>query len=321
MSLEINKSDCDENFAAQKRSKQRQPKSRDKWSLLWFIPGTVLNGREETSGGKKGKRFGFDRFTQLSCKDCHVSFHSKETLVIHKSEIHGSKSSTAPVFPSSYQRPRSSPSSRLSRSFTAPTRRSSRRMNSSINYNDDNDDIEILDTDIGSYSPANSNKRRSSRKHNTSLNFEVLNLDDDDEDDVSEIVPIEPEISMVVDGDKEEEDDDITELVTVEPEIPKNVSKHVKITRLADKENDEVLLNESDDDDEICEIDIEDGNKRKRLPGKSSSNKKAKEDDLDELVEVKSSSGKTMKVKRSMLEKVMSSSSSPLHNRRRTMGA
>ena len=59
---------------------------------------TILNGREETSDGKKRKRFGFDRFTQLSCKRCKISFHSKETLVIHKDDIHGSKSSTDPVF-------------------------------------------------------------------------------------------------------------------------------------------------------------------------------------------------------------------------------
>ena len=317
MSLELINCEADENFPVQKRSKQRHPKSRDKWSLLWFIPGTVLNGREESSGGKKGKRFGFDRFTALSCKECHVSFHSKETLVIHKSEVHGSQSSTAPVFPSSQQRARSSPSSRLTRSFTAPSRRSSRRLNTSINYCDDNDDIEILDTDIGSYSPAN--KTKSTRRQNTSLNFEVLNLDDDD---VSEIVPLEPEISMVVDDDKEEEqDDDITEIATIEPENPPTVGEHVKITRVTNKENDEILLNESDDDedDEICELDTEDGNKRKRtIIQNISVNKKAKED--DELVEVKSSSGKTMMVKRSMLEKVISNSSSPLHNRRRKMG-
>ena len=42
----------DEDFPAIKKKKSRNPKPRDKWSLLWQIPSKVLNLREEVSDNK-----------------------------------------------------------------------------------------------------------------------------------------------------------------------------------------------------------------------------------------------------------------------------
>ena len=66
----------DEDHLAIKKKKARTLKPRDKWSLLRFIPSQALNSREEGSTGvKKGKRLGFDRFNQLSFKVCRKAFH------------------------------------------------------------------------------------------------------------------------------------------------------------------------------------------------------------------------------------------------------
>merc|ERR1712129_228380 len=78
----------DEDFPAMKKKKSRNPKPRDKWSLLWFIPSNVLNLREEGCNEKgqivkKGKRHGFDRFNELSCKVCRKAFHKYQSLAFH----------------------------------------------------------------------------------------------------------------------------------------------------------------------------------------------------------------------------------------------
>ena len=87
-------------------------------------------------------------------------------------------------------------------------------------------------------------------------------------------------IECIAFGDSEEDDEE-----TIKSKIPSNVGKYVKITLWTDQENEEDLLSGSDDN-EIFDVDIEDGNKRKISSRNSSSKKKAKDDDYDELVEV-----------------------------------
>ena len=75
-------STADEDFPAIKKKKSRNPKPRDKWSLLWFIPSQTLNKREDITDSRgavarRGKRIDFDSFNSRSCKLCHISFHKK----------------------------------------------------------------------------------------------------------------------------------------------------------------------------------------------------------------------------------------------------
>ena len=281
----------DEDPAKMMRSKPRHPKCREKWSLLWFIPSTVLNDRVVTSGGKKGKRFGFDRFNELSCKVCHKSFHSSKILAVHKSEAHGGNAN----FNSTPRRSFSSYSS-SSRS-TGAVRRSNRRLNNSVNYCDDDDEIEVLDP----LASVQSNPR--SRVNKSSSDIEVLDIDDDD-DDIREV-------------------NTSVEITPVTDEIPTSfTSGHVKITRVTEKRDEEILLESDEEGEEHGELIV---TKRKHSYDNSPSQKRPKvvdldDEDEDEMVEVKSSSGKSMLVKRSMLNTVMAGSS-PQQSRARKVGA
>ena len=272
----------DEDVVGEKKSRQRQPKSREKWSLLWFIPPSVLNDREISYDGKKGKRHGFDRFNSLSCKVCHASFHNSEVLSMHKAEAHQASDVPSRYLPSPSIRSRSSLSS-----FSGPVRRSSRRSyNNSINYCDD-DDIEILDGASHSYSTPT----RASR--NKTSEIEEVCIDDDDS----------------------------IEEVAVEPDIPIFGSSSVQITHVTNKEDEEVLLMDDtpeDDDD----IEVLESNKRKHSPRVLQENKKSKtsdplEVDADDVIEIQSSSGKSMFVKKSLLNRV---GLSPPPSRHRSLG-
>ena len=243
-----------EDEACQKRIKSRNPKPREKWSRLWQIPSTVLNSK--TSSG--GKRMGFERFNELSCKKCDLTYHSKTALDIHRHDIHGSSSSFPSPSPSS--KPRSSPKQRVVHS--EPLRRSSRRHNQSINYNED--DIQIIKNDL---------KKKELLNTSISSEIEVLSIDDED-DDIQELDVTVNNSSMV------DEDDDIQEL---------------------DGRNENLVS--VDDDVEVLEI--EHIGKRKPSSDSCSVSKRQKQDTNEDLIEVKSSSGKSLMVKRSMLNKVM----------------
>merc|ERR1712098_89062 len=242
---------------SQKRLKSRNPKPREKWSRLWQIPATVLNSK--TSSG--GKRMGFERFNELSCKKCDFSYHSITALNIHQQDIHGNATASSHS-PSSKQRQSPSPKPRVSQNV--PLRRSSRRLNQSINYNED--DIQEIKVD-----------KRPQSKLNTSLSsdIEVLSIEDDDE--IQELSG-SSDNSVIVD---ETDDDDIQEI----------------------SRNEEMSI---DEDDEIHEI--EQVGKRKHPTNPDSASKRQKQLSNEDLIEVKSSSGKRMMVKRSMLNKVMKSS-------------
>ena len=280
----------DEDVMGAKKSKPRQPKSREKWSLLWFIPPTVLNDREVSSDGKKGKRHGFDRFNYLSCKVCHTTFHNSKVLSIHKAEAHQGSTVPPRISPSPSSRPRSSMSS-----FSGSVRRSSRRSHN-INYCDD-DDIEILD------GPSYSHSTRTSR--NKTSEVEEVCIDDDDDDSIEEVAV-----------------DDSIEEVSVEPELPIMLdTPSIAIARLTDQE-DEILLMDDTPEDEEDDIEVleTETNKRKQPSHMLQTNKKTKTADpleMDDVVEIQSSSGKSMFVKKSLLNKV---GLSPPSSRFRSLG-
>ena len=137
----------DEDHLAIKKKKARTPKPRDKWSLLWFIPSQVLNSREEESTGrgqvvKKGKRLGFDRFNQLSCKICRKVFHKFQNLAFHNDDEHGGQ--TNPAYLSARPRVQQQPAA-VQRKYSEPVRKSSRVSSKPVSYDDD---IEILEIDV-----------------------------------------------------------------------------------------------------------------------------------------------------------------------------
>ena len=166
--LSLNK---DEDYPAMKKKKSRNPKPRDKWSLLWFIPSNVLNMREETTDGKgqtvkKGKRHGFDTYNQLGCKVCRKAFHKYQSLAFHtREENHGSlnpagsrsNASWNNVTSRSVQTPAASKrnSLELMRSYSEPSRKSSRLSIKDISYDDEIEILEVDDTPYKSKKPDN----------------------------------------------------------------------------------------------------------------------------------------------------------------------
>ena len=316
----------DEDIIAEKRPKLRHPKSREKWSSLWFIPPSVLNDREVSFNGKKGKRHGFDRYNYLSCKDCRESFRSSESLSMHRMEVHQGTNDTPRYTPSPSFKPRSSQSF-----ISGSLRRSSRRRshNSRKIYYGDDDDIEILDGPSNSHLP----RARSSKKR-TSVIEEVC-IDDDDsitelsieelytsDDSIQEVtMPMEEgwtnddSIQEVTIEEGCANDDSSVEEVSIEPDITPilDTLKTVQITPLTIQEGEEVLLMDDtpeDDDDISIEVVLEtESNKRKQSPSGllTRKNKKSKDDVPvdknmeDDMIEIQSSSGKRMLVKKSKL--------------------
>ena len=123
----------DDDFSPSQRKKSRNPRSRQPASLLWQIPASVLKQ-------KKGRKlWGTDRYNDLGCKGCNISFHKKDQLRFHMEEQH--KHNSIGFRPSSKASPRSH------RQNLATTRRSPRMLNRSINNRgcDEDDDIEVLD--------------------------------------------------------------------------------------------------------------------------------------------------------------------------------
>ena len=196
----------DEDAMVEKRPKPRQPKSREKWSQLWFIPPSVLNDREESFNGKKGKRHGFERYNHLSCKDCRKTFHSSEALSIHRENSHHGSSSVTPRYtPSPSFRARFSQVS-ISGSLRRSTRR--RSHNSSKNYYDD-DDIEIIDGPSDSHSTHS----RSSKKK-TSMIEEVC-IDEDAEVSIEEVCANDDSIQEVTIEEVSANDDSSIEELSI----------------------------------------------------------------------------------------------------------
>jgi len=80
----------DEDFPAAIKKKQRCKKPRDKFSMMHTIPVQVLNLREDSYGGKRGKRMGFTVYVDLTCKQCkpHKFFHKRVGKDLHNSLVH-----------------------------------------------------------------------------------------------------------------------------------------------------------------------------------------------------------------------------------------
>ena len=345
MDLEVPLTSRDEDVSGVKRAKVRNPKSRDKWSLLWFIPPSVLNDREVSFDGRKGKRHGFDRFNDLCCKTCHRSFHNSEVLSIHRSETHKNTHNAPSYTPNPSTRSRLSssysPSTRSSL-ISGPVRRSSRRSNTKINYCDDGE-IEILDGPSDTLYKTQTQARR-----NESGEIEEVFIDEDDEDSIEEL---EHETSILITrvtrkkNDDEEilvmKDDDIAE----EPDTPILETSSVQLARAEDSieelenlntsvliksSDDEVLIMEDDHDDDIEIVDVNNKRKKQKSTQISPTNKKSKvtipvsdliniddDEENDAVIEVQSSSGKRMLVRKSVLNKV---GLSPPTSRRRPIG-
>ena len=94
MALPLPPASADDDHSAVHRKKPRMKKARDKFSHLWAIPSPILNQSTEVQlpGGKtkRGKRFGFEKFARLVCKECRPAktFHKTGGLSSHRQTSH-----------------------------------------------------------------------------------------------------------------------------------------------------------------------------------------------------------------------------------------
>ena len=326
----------DEDFPAIKKKKSRNPKPRDKWSLLWFIPSNVLNLREEVSDGKgqtvkKGKRFGFDTYNQLSCKVCRKAFHKYQSLAFHSlDKDHGRLNlSNSRSGPHSWN---SVVNSRTVQTFSTkkniveaqrtnlvePVRKSSRLSIKPVSYDDEIEVLEVEDTSF----KLNRSQKSNPVKEIDETKFGKLTLsakrkiveeyNNRDENislskkskKIQETKTVKPKSKI----SKLQEPDEI-EIIDVDLEEPKakivlKAPRTVKITKMQDEElllaEDDVITNEDKNKKRKSESNLSMLNHKKF----KSVSDKAKS---DEMVEVKSASGKSMFVNKATLEKIMAS--------------
>lgn len=162
----------DEDFPAMKKKKSRNPKPRDKWSVLWFVPTQVLNLREVTGVMgqtiKKGKRIGFDTFNQLTCKICRKTFHKYQSLAVHSVTFkHGHVNIASSRCNELIGRSHTVPISMSGKPVTEPSKRSSRLSNKT--FAESSDEVEILNHE-------QSNSRNNSVNEISDKKFGKLNL-------------------------------------------------------------------------------------------------------------------------------------------------
>ena len=258
----------DDDFSPVQRKKSRNPKSRLPTSLLWQIPASVLKQ-------KRGRKlWSTDRYNDLGCKICNISFHKKDQLSFHLEDEHQNKSV---VVRTSLKTP-----PRSVRQNPSTTRRSPRILNRRSGYqcDEDDDDIEILDDLDSSFSSQHSRSGVSSKpRRSTGTDIEVVDLDESDDEEIMEISQSEA--------------------------IQNSQVEKVSSIR---KKDEEILLLEDDNiaDDSKSKRKSEsfqqsgDMLKKKRLSGQT-------EITVDEeIIEVKNKSGRSLFVKKSTLSKVMS---------------
>ena len=298
----------DEDFPAIKKKKSRNPKPRDKWSLLWQIPSKVLNLREEVTDHKgqivkKGKRFGFDTYNRLSCKVCKKTFHKYQSLSFHSVDEHnGSMNPLRSVSQSyrSFPQYSSSSVSKNHRLLVEPVRKSIRVISKPVSYDDG---IEILDVLQTPSRTQTLNAKRSNEtkfgKLTLSAKRKIVEHNLEKENSVSV-----GNKAITITKPRHNEHEEI-EIVDLDDDEEPTLSSKVKITYMQDEE---LLLAEDDDDIIQKEGKIK---KRKSVSNLSTppSLKKLKTQTeklkSSEMVEVKSASGKSMMVDKATLEKIM----------------
>merc|ERR1712179_71383 len=304
----------DEDHLAIKKKKARIPKPRDKWSLLWFIPSQVLNSREEGSTGvKKGKRLGFDRFNQLSCKVCRKVFHKFQSLAFHNSDEHDSRINLAS--PRVQHQPAA-----VQRTYSGPVRKSSRVSSKPVTYDDD---VEILEIDVSPKKPKDmdakkfgkltlsakrkiveenntedepdyTNRQSKLKKNITGVTHEITKMTNNNKKISANISGKDEEILLIELEDVDEKVDG--KRLELNCSLSKPVQKKIKTARedeTKDLKNDKEILLAEDDDEDVVE---KDNGKRQKPSSKLSkpAGKRLKtinNDKPNDLIEVKSSSG------------------------------
>ena len=326
----------DEDHLAIKKKKARTPKPRDKWSLLWFIPSQVLNSREEESNGrgqvvKKGKRLGFDRFNQLSCKLCRKVFHKFQNFAFHNDDEHDGQTNPAPlnVRPRVQHQP-----AVVQRTYSEPVRKSSRVSSKPVSYDED---IEILEIDVSPMKPKDidatkfgkltlSAKRKIVEENNEADEYitrqskfkqnkshtahEISEKSNIGKNLASNVCKEDEEILLIEEEDEKVDDKRQTRNSQLSKSVQKRLNTVKKDENKDHNKNEEILLTEIDDDI----IDKKETGKRQKPSSEVSKPaekrlKTIKNVEANDLIEVKSSSGKSMMVSKAALEKIMKSKS------------
>jgi len=330
----------DEDYPAIKKKKSRNLKPRDKWSLLWFIPSNVLNIRDETTDGKgqtvkKGKRHGFDTFNQLGCKVCRKAFHKYQSLAFHtREENHGHLNSAGSrrnaswnnVASRSVQTP--APTKRNSleltrTSYSEPSRKSSRLNIKPISYDDEIEILEVDDTpykskELNNYSSAKEIDEKKFAKLTLSAKRKIVedyNIREEEELENKKVAGTKKVYAKKYVKPTKKKTSKSAEIEVIdiddEPEPTKTDARAkpavVEITKMTKMEDEELLLAEDDDD-----MEEESEKKRKpigklRMPHLKKVKAQNDQEKSDDMVEVKSSSGKSMFVNKATLEKIMAS--------------
>jgi len=293
----------DQDFPAIQKKKSRNLKPRDKWNLLWFMPSQVLNSREDVTDGKgrvvrKGKRFGFDRFNQLGCKVCRRTFHKYQSLAFHNKDQHNTLSNRPSIS--------RSPSVPVKKNFSEPVRKSRRVSLKPVSYDDD---IEILEIDASPKKSKdiddNFGKLSLSAKRKI---VEEYNNEPKKEESTKSIKIKKKKLNLM----GKTHDDEIEVIDLEDDDEPKAIKVNIEITPVS------LNINKNDKfsvDDE--NIDAKECNKKRKQSSclpilEQQSDKKlkgGKNENTNDLVEVKSSSGKSMLVKKATLESILASKS------------
>ena len=255
----------DDDFPAMKRKKPRQKKDVDKWNLLWFIPGNVLNNREVGAGGKQGKREGFNTYNRLACRGCRHAFHKTSGFRLHQCTGLSSFSARG-TSKSSFS---SSQSSTTKQSLG--TRKSSRAAKPRFTLEDD-DEIEIVgDTELDK-----KNEKRIDK------NFSKMSL-------AGKLRAMEEYRASSLFVDEEGEEPAVVE-------VSKRKSRNAKNKAFMEKDNGDIEVIDIEEEDVISSPDDDEAYK--------TSNDEADSDDEIEILLDEISENKIMKVNFDDLEEL-----------------
>jgi len=324
MSLTLVSKSQDDDHGRLFRKKARAKKVRDKWNQLVFVPMPVLNRRDRlTSGGKAGKREGFNVFNRLSCKPCGKCFHTAAGLSSHPCLSSADRPAQRSSFKSSTN-PR--PTFTKGKSPMVGWRRSSRATKADKSFEEEEDEIEIVgDTEL---------ERKNAER--VDKNFSKMTLKGQRE-------AMEAFKSSTEEEEEEADEDDEKEEVGKAQKVGKRGKKR-KVVVQEDSDSDIEILDSPNEkrfsasgrDGSECNIGVEEekedmgrcvsitpmsktssnnNNKVSSSPiintNKSNASKRTFKEELNsnqqkqDLIQVKSASGKTMMVERSKLERVM----------------